>query len=110
MGLLTEFVELKLSPPYINHFKKLGYDMPMNDYGNGEYHVDISKSITVNVHDLPKGSGVLVDVKCDNPKCENVHKVRYYNYLKMMNKYNGVYCRECIMSLFITGENHGSWD
>lgn len=45
MGLINDYVELKLSPTYINYFKKTEYELPMNDYGNGEYHVDISKTI-----------------------------------------------------------------
>lgn len=110
MGLINDYVELKLSPTYINYFKKTEYKLPMNDYGNGEYHVDISKTIQVKVDDLPKGSNVLVDVECDNPSCRRVHKVRYYNYKKMMDKYNGVYCRECVLSIFVSGNNHPCWD
>lgn len=110
MGLLTKQLELKLAPPYISHFKKLGYELPMIDYGNGEYHVDKSKSIKVDACDLPKGSGVNVLVKCDNPDCNDIHEVRYYNYLKMMNKYGGVYCRECIVKLFCSGSNAYNWN
>lgn len=110
MGLLTEKVKLKLSPPYINHFGKLGYELPLIDYGHGEYHVDKSKSIEVDVHDLPDGSRVDVLVQCDNPTCNNIHYVRYYNYLKMMEKYNAVYCRECVIKLFHSGENAYNWN
>jgi hypothetical protein len=55
----------------------------------------------IKVEDLSEGSRVLIEIKCDNPNCENPHlkPVAYVDYLKCIAEDNKYYCFKCARKL-----------
>lgn len=60
------------------HFKSLGYNVKKNDY------------ITIFVKELPKGSGLKIDVEC--AYCGKIFKKAFRRYLETKDK---LCCKEC---------------
>ena len=67
--LLTKEIEIIPSGASIKYYKDLGYD--------AKYHVPL----VVKIDDLPKGSGLIVEVLCDFCK-KNVVKLMYKDYVR----------------------------
>lgn len=98
MGLLNTEIEIVLYNN-IKHYESLGYDIPRVKNKRGEYVVPKGTKILVQQKDLPKGSGQLVNVECDN--CKKHYKMIYHNYLKSQKFHNGkTYCVHCIQKVF----------
>lgn len=104
MGLITEEVEVTLSPRNIKHFENLGYKIPRRKDKWGVLTTPKGTTIIVNVKHLQKGSCILVDVKCDccNKELKNI---TWYAYLKCVKDEGKYYCIKCSHQL--SGiENH----
>lgn len=100
MGLLTEKVEVSLSTSNVNHYKKLGYEIPTP-------MVQGKSKITINVNELTNGSHVEVDVRCDN--CQKTYTMMYKTYLRFVNEDNTIYCCDCVHSIKNSRENNPNW-
>lgn len=98
MGLITNEVEVKLSPTNIKHFQQLGYTIPkLKKYNWG--------SIVVKVEDLLPTSGIIIERQCDD--CKEIKKVTYHSY--SINNHNGkCYCHVCA-SKKMRRENNPNW-
>lgn len=107
MGLLTEWVEVKLGGKNIKYFEALGYKIPRikNKWGNTT--VPIGTIITVKSEHLKPCSPTRVDVECDC--CGKVQSLIYAIY----NKYNHngkYYCNICCHKVLTSGENNPRWN
>lgn len=78
MGLIQEYVDMKISTYNIEHYKNKGYDC-----------ID-GETIKVRVCDLSEGSGVKIDVECDY--CGAKFKQAYRRYLEHSND---IACMDC---------------
>lgn len=93
--ILDEFVEINLSGNIIKYYEDLGYEIPRK-YSEGKRKMvcDYSIPIKIKVSDLPKGSHVLINVKCDF--CGNETKITYRAYYNNCIKENTKYaCFDC---------------
>lgn len=87
MGLITETVKVKVTSNQIKHYEELGYTIPIREASPSykqrnkkDYCYDLNKEIEVNVEDLPRGSGHLIECQCDY--CGNLFTTTYYIYNK----------------------------
>lgn len=80
--ILTKEVEVNPSGKSIQYYRNLGYD--------AKYR----QPLVVKVSDLPKGSGVMIDVLCDCCKQEIRH-ISYKDYMKRIEKYGDSVCSKC---------------
>lgn len=78
MGLIQEYVDIKISTYNINHYHSKGYKC-----------ID-GETIKIKVQDLSKGSGVKIDVQCDY--CGEIFKQAYRRYLEHPND---ISCKQC---------------
>ena len=78
MGLIQEYVDMKISTYNIDHYHSKGYKCI-----NGE-------TIKIKVQDLSKGSGVKIDVQCDY--CGEIFQQSYRRYLEHPND---IACKKC---------------
>jgi len=62
-------------------------------YINLGYQINDDNSLCIFIKDLPKKSGIEIDVKCDN--CDKIRKIQYRNYLKSKEVYDKYYCNKC---------------
>lgn len=99
--LLTQEVEVKLNSKNVEHYKNLGYDIPMRPASESyrkiyhkDYVYDFKKTIVVKVEHLTKGSSVPVQVLCDYCKKE-VMTMTYYTYLNSIKTINKNSCNNC---------------
>ena len=79
--ILTEKINIKISPRNYNHFKKLGYVLKVNDF------------ITIKTEELSENSKLKIKVKCDN--CNNEKEISYCDYITVFNKKNKYFCNKC---------------
>ncbi len=107
MGVVDEYVEIKLSNKMIPYYKELGYDIPKSKEKYASNKVARGTSIIVKISDVSKGSHVPVHVICDN--CGKEYTIPYKQYY-MENRNGKVYCHSCANTLFNSGENHGNWN
>lgn len=107
MGLISKEVEVRLVAQNIKYYENLGYTIPRKIDKNGCMCVPMNSTITVSIDDLPLGSGVFVDLKCDC--CNKPYKLKYQNYNK--HNHNGkIYCKNCSPKIFLSGKNHPSYN
>lgn len=79
--ILTDKVKVRIVSKNIETYRKLGYNVEINDV------------IDIKVEDLTFNSRKLVNVKCDN--CGEEKIIKYCDYLKVFNKKNKYYCLDC---------------
>lgn len=71
MGILTKEVEIRLNGNNVNYYRRLGYDIPVREAGKAmkskgvDYVADFSKSIIVQIEDLPLNSKAIIETSCD---------------------------------------------
>ena len=107
MGLISEYVEVGLCSANIKYYENLGYEIPRRI--DNEYRLTVPRGtkIKVKVSDLPYGSNVYVDVRCDC--CQNIRSITYNNYNR--NKHGDKsYCTHCFQKIFISGEKSPNWN
>ena len=63
--LETKEIEVILSGSNIRHYEDLNYEIPRIKDDHYRLIVPKGTKIIVKVKDLPKGSNIMVDVKCD---------------------------------------------
>lgn len=78
MTLLEQKVEIVLNNRTIKHYEGLGYEIPRYKDSKGRMSVKNGTNIVVDVHDLTKGSNVLVKVQCDY--CRKIYEMIYCDY------------------------------
>ena len=79
---INDLIKIKVNPNSREYYNKIGYKC--NNY-------DV---IEIKVIDLPIGSNIIIDIKCD--KCYDVLKVKYNKYYKSTNKLKDSYfCKKC---------------
>lgn len=96
MGLiLPQKVEVKISNSNTSYYENLGYKIPKRKSKKGVLCCDTSKTILVDVEDLPLKSNVHVDCTCDY--CQSPIKIRYCDYdIKVRNSVvQKVSCKNC---------------
>lgn len=81
MGLIKEYVEVKVTKPTLNHYTNLGYNC-----NNGDI-------IKVCTSDLSKGSHMKVKVQCDY--CGDIYYIPFYSYYEHFMKNNKIACMKC---------------
>lgn len=99
MGLITEEVEVRLSPSNIKYYRSLGY------ITNDKLSKEKWGSILVKTKDLQPFSCVKVIVQCDD--CQEIREITYSTYTRI-NKNGKTYCHACI-SKRMRGENSPHW-
>lgn len=90
--ILDEYVEVDASGRSKQYYLDKGYEIPtyINQYGNEV--VKMGTIIMVKPEDLPKGSSIIINVKCD--KCGTAKKMHYKDYLYSCHE--GIYyCCHC---------------
>lgn len=108
MGLLTETVKIKVNNRTYKYYESLGYKIPKKyNEKKKKYVLSLNESFEIKVHDLQRGSGVIVTCQCDN--CEKVYQMQYCCYLKH-DMSNGFLCKSCTRKILISGENHPNWN
>lgn len=81
--IIDEYVETKISSANREHYKKLGYNIS-----------DCKNPIIVKIADLPLGSHIKINVKCDI--CGILLKMSYQNYNKNTNNQTDICtCSKC---------------
>ncbi|NFH40702.1 zinc-ribbon domain-containing protein [Clostridium sporogenes] len=85
--LLSKTVKIKWNGRNKEWYKKKGYNF-----------TKINDEFKIKVEDLPKGSNVLIKIKCD--KCGKKSEIMYRDYNKNIHKDNKYYCRKCGIILF----------
>jgi len=92
--LLTKEVEVILHNKTIQHFEEKGYEIPR--YKDKEYRwlVKRGTKIAVNVEDLTEGSGINVEIMCD--QCKKKYFKQFRDYLKENRKNGCNICIECL--------------
>ena len=101
--LLTKEVEVKINSRNIEHYKNLGYKIPMRkatkrtkEVMHKDYVYDLGATITVKTEDLSNGSHAKVDVLCDYCKKEIISKI-YKNYINGSKNNVKDSCKKCSM-------------
>ena len=90
MGLvLPQNVNVRIVSNNAIYYRNLGYELPLLPNGK----INTKGSITVDVNDLPKNSGVIVDVNCNY--CQKKLKVRYAQYMRCKSENGNYYCHDC---------------
>ena len=84
MPILTKEVEVKVNQKTVEHYKSLGYEIPMRKASEKSYKrhkkefvYDFGKSFMVKVEDLTKGSNVEIEAICDMCN-KNKIKLNYF--------------------------------
>lgn len=60
MGIINEYVNMRVNAFTCNYYNDLGYDIPKRMNKNGEYKIDTSGYFQVRVSDLPLNSHAIV--------------------------------------------------
>jgi len=106
--LLTKEVEVNLNNNIIKYYENLGYKISKKQHSQQKHILvyDLSVPLLVKVEDLPKGSNILVDIKCDCPDCKNPYlkPVKWNVYTRYIHEDGKYYCNSCAHTLF-AGEN-----
>ena len=69
MGLITEKIDIKINNGTYRHFEELGYKIPKHyNEKKKKWVISTGAFLTINVADLPEGSGIEIECKCDNCK------------------------------------------
>ena len=108
MGLLTKTVEIKINNKTYKHFEDLGYTIPRHyNARKKKWQISTGETITVNVNDLYRGSGVNVECQCDC--CNKIYTITYYEYIKH-DKSKGFFCKNCSHKFIMSGKDHPNWN
>ena len=108
MGIINEYVNMRVNAFTYNYYNNLGYDIPKRINKKGESKIDTNEYFKVKVTDLPLNSHVAVQVSCDS--CGKNIDVIYENYNKVMNKHSEYLCASCANKKFNSGENNYNWN
>lgn len=107
MGLLTKEIEIPLTSKNIDHYEKLGYEIPR--YYNKDsctWRVKRGTTLLVKIEDVPTFSHINVDLECD---CCNKHYPSLYSNYSKRNHNGKTYCADCSRTVLNSGENSACW-
>ena len=92
--LLTEQVEMVITSRNAGYYKALGYDIPMkhNDK-TGKDVIDVGKKIVVKTNDLPNGSHIRIEYRCDC--CGGIFSTEYHDWVSATYPELGDLCKNC---------------
>ena len=107
MGLITKEIEIPLTSRNIDHYEKLGYEIPKYYNKNScTWRVKRGTTLLVKIEDVPTFSHINVDLDCDC--CGKQYPSLYSNYSK--RNHNGkTYCADCSRTVLNSGENSACW-
>ena len=107
MGLISEYVEIKLGGRNIKYYENLGYKIPRYMNKNKDMVVANGTTILVKISDLMPSSSCVVKIQCDN--CNDILNVKWTDYIN--HNHNGkYYCNKCANKIFLGGENNVRWN
>ena len=96
MGLVDEYVEVKLGSINIKHFEELGYEIPRKINKHGNITIPVGSTIKVLTKDLKRTSNKIIHAICD--KCGESLEISFKAYKDNLDKNNGKFiCRTCAM-------------
>ena len=106
MSIVSTEIEIGLGGKNIKHYESLGYKIPrrMDEYKR--FRIVRGSKIIVKVQDLHEKSNVMLEVECDH--CHKHYDMLYSNYQKV-ERSGKIYCRECAVKIFNSGENSSSY-
>ena len=92
--LITEIVDIYITPRNVNHYKEKGYDIPTkySEKVNREV-IDSSIKVPIKTKDLPNNSHVRIKYQCDN--CGKIFETSYSNWNNSKMKELGDLCKSC---------------
>jgi len=97
--IITEHVEINISPRNVEYYENLGYRINKIVGSKGKLVCPKGTTLMVNIKDLSKASGVKVNVKCDG--CGDILKnIAWSDYTKQVHKDNTYYCNVCATKLY----------
>jgi hypothetical protein len=97
--LLIKEVEVELNGKNVKWFEDKGYEIPRRKTKWGDISIPSGTKILVKVEDLPHGSDVKMEVKCDC--CGKIVNPAWRNYIKRFYKdEDKYYCNACSTKLF----------
>jgi len=80
--IINDTIKIKVYNQMVKYYKEKGYNVPYN-----------GSEINIKITDLPNGSSVKIDCKCDI--CNSIKKLPYCDYLQSL-KVGGYYtCQKC---------------
>lgn len=108
MGIISEYVDIKVNAYTCNYYSNRGYDIPKKINKNGKLVIDCSKTISICVSDLPINSHQIIQISCDC--CGKQINVIYQNYNKILKKHGEYLCRKCANKKYNSGQNNCNWN
>lgn len=103
MGILSTKIEIALDSKSIKYYEERGYSIPRTKNKQGKYTVPKGTRIIIDIKDLPRHSGLSIDVECDC--CHKQYKVIKQNYERTRHG-DKIYCRSCAKKIFNSNINH----
>lgn len=108
MGLLTKEVEVKLTSRNIDHYERLGYEIPRYyNKSSCTWRVKRGTIITVKIEDVSPKSHINIELNCDC--CGKIYTALYSNYSRQ-NHDGKTYCADCSRTVLNSGENSVCWN
>lgn len=96
--LLTEEIEIHITPRNMNHFVEKGYTIPKKYSEKSKREVlDSEANILIKIKDLPNSSHKRIKYSCDN--CSRVFETSYCDWLNTKYKELGDLCKECAIKI-----------
>lgn len=107
MGIISpQMVKIQVGA-HCKRYEDLGYDIPKKIGYNDKIVFDTSKSLWVDVYDLPSNSPKNIGCVCDC--CDKVISTPMRSYTKY-NRNGLIYCHVCANKIFNSGELHTRWN
>ena len=93
--IIDNEVLVKLSSSNINHYKNLGYVLPMGFDKRNRPRIEKELGLLVKINDLPHASSAKVSVKCED--CNEIRLVTYESIIRTSNylKNGETLCSTC---------------
>lgn len=117
--LLTEYVEIALGNGATRYYENLGYEIPRVQKERqrcGRKSTYLTRpavprgyKLKVKATDLPKNSGALLTVQCDD--CGLIKNLKNQSYRHVIDKHNGkYYCKSCSYKYTHVGDKNANWN
>lgn len=98
--LLDKYVEVSVTARNFNHYKNLGYDIPMQyDEKTKSYKMIVGSKILVKFEDIPKNSHKEIKYQCD--ACGGIFETKVADWNKRKIFDDVTYCKNCAIKLLL---------